>query len=63
MLGTWKCHVCGQERPDDKIAVHSRSRPVGTNGIVFQENIRYCNDRVMCIEGAGEISFLPKEPG
>ena len=56
---TWKCHVCGEERPDDKISV--LSKPIIINGQVVsggQQNIRYCNDRPACIEGAKEFSFF-----
>ncbi len=52
---TWKCHVCGEERPDDKISV--LSKPLIINGQVVPDspqNIRYCNDRPACIEGAKE---------
>ncbi len=52
---TWKCHVCGEERPDDKISV--LSKPLIINGQVVlggEQNIRYCNDRPACIEGAKE---------
>lgn len=47
---TWKCHVCGRERPDEKISVFTRDRsveyglPVGT----MLENVRYCNDSLTC---------------
>ncbi len=56
---TWKCHVCGEERPDDKISV--LSKPLIINGQVVsggQQNIRYCNDRPACIEGAKEHCFF-----
>lgn len=59
MFDTWKCHVCGEERPDDKISV--LSKPLIINGQVVkggQQNIRYCNDRPACIEGAKEHSFF-----
>lgn len=53
---TWKCHICGEERPDDKISVVSK--PLIINGKpVGNQNIRYCNDRPACIEGAKEFSF------
>lgn len=55
---TWTCHVCGDERPDDKISVFSRPRDFG-HGIVAQENIRYCNDRASCIEGAKTTTHFP----
>ena len=55
---TWKCHICHEERPDDKISV--LSKPIIINGQVVpggQQNIRYCNDRPACIEGAEGFSF------
>ena len=56
---TWKCHICGEERPDEKISV--LSKPIMINGQVVpggEQNIRYCNDRPVCIEGAKEFSFF-----
>ena len=39
---TWKCHICGEERPDDEISV--LSKPLVINGqLCGQQNIRYCN--------------------
>lgn len=49
----WTCHVCGSERPDNRISVFKRDislshgLPVGT----VQMNIRYCNDRMDCFKG------------
>ena len=54
---TWKCHICGEERSDDKISV--LSKPLVINGqLCGQQNIRYCNDRPACVEGAKEFSFF-----
>jgi len=54
---TWKCHICGEERPDDKISVVTK--PLIINGQACgEQNIRYCNDRPACIEGANEFSFF-----
>lgn len=61
---TWTCHICGEERPDDKISV--LSKPLVINGQVApggQQNIRYCNDRPACIEGAKEFSFFKTREG
>ncbi|GAI67641.1 unnamed protein product, partial [marine sediment metagenome] len=47
---TWKCHICGEERPDERISVFTT--PWVINGqTVGSQNIRYCNDRPACIEG------------
>lgn len=59
---TWMCHVCKQERPDEKISVYSKDvsseyqLPEGT----MIMNVRYCNDRESCIENAPYHSFLKK---
>jgi len=50
-FASWKCHICGEERPDDKISVLSKPYIIGV------QNIRYCNDRPACIEGAKDFSF------
>lgn len=47
----WACHVCGELRPDHLISVHSRTK-VLEGGVEFQENVRYCNDRQKCRDGA-----------
>ena len=48
---TWTCRICGEERPDAKISVHSK--PWVINGTVIGEkNIRYCNDNPKCAEAA-----------
>lgn len=57
---TWTCHICGMERPDEKISV--LSKPIIINGQVSgQQNIRYCNDRTECIEGAKHKDFFGGE--
>jgi hypothetical protein len=56
---TWTCHVCGRERPDERISVHTTQ--VDLNGIAVTQNVRYCNDRPECIEKAKTHSFL--DPG
>lgn len=51
---TWTCHVCGEKRPDGKISVHK----IGIIGA----NVRYCNDREACEQGAsiaGETWLSP----
>lgn len=54
---TWKCHICKEERPDDKISV--LSKPLLVNGQPCgEQNIRYCNDRPACLEGAKSFSFI-----
>jgi hypothetical protein len=53
---TWTCHVCGKERPDDKIGVHSTT--VTKNDIPITQNVRYCNDNPECIDGATKIDWI-----
>ena len=54
---TWTCHICKEERPDDKISVFTK--PIIRDGAVLgAENIRYCNDKPKCIEGAKKFSFF-----
>ena len=57
---TWKCHICGEERPDDKISVLSKDLII-KGEICGQQNIRYCNDRQRCIDGAKDFSFFKEE--
>lgn len=56
---TWTCHVCHEERPDEFISVHSIPHTTRW-GVQITENIRYCNDRLECIEGAPEKSMFRK---
>ena len=53
---TWSCHVCGAERPDEKISVYSTV--VTNSGIEIKQNVRYCNDNPACIEGAKNVDWL-----
>jgi len=54
---TWTCHICKEERPDAKISVLKKPLNLG-GGITASENIRYCNDRPTCIEGAKLYSHM-----
>ena len=54
---TWTCHVCGDERPDERISVHKEKRHL-RNGIRVTQNVRYCNDRSSCLHGAPDVNFL-----
>ena len=50
----WKCHVCGEVRPDVFISVRTKDMskeyglPIGT----FKQNVRYCNDRAECVQNS-----------
>lgn len=54
---TWTCHICKDERPDAKISVWSKKRRL-EGDVVITENIRYCNDRDSCIEGARTYTII-----
>jgi len=56
MALTWTCHVCGEDRPDERISVHHRDEKLA--GQTVATNIRYCNDRSACIEGVQTFSFF-----
>lgn len=56
---TWKCHVCGAERPDEFISVHKKEVMLG-NGIRCQFNVRFCNDKRECIDGAPGVDFTKR---
>lgn len=51
---TWTCHICKENRPDAKISVLKKTveKLSSQVGGIVTENIRYCNDRSECIEGA-----------
>ena len=54
---TWKCHICGEIRYDDKISV--RQRPLIIKGrVIGNQNIRYCNDNYDCIEKSKTHTFI-----
>lgn len=57
----WRCHLCGEERPDDKISVHTHERKMG--GLLMKENVRYCNDREECSQAASTFHFVGPLPG
>lgn len=44
---TWTCHVCGRERPDEKISVANHERINGV-GVHVRQNVRFCNDGDQC---------------
>ena len=48
---TWTCMICGKERPDADISVYKRRMEV-TAGFLTEVNIRYCNDKYMCLDWA-----------
>lgn len=56
---SWRCHVCGELRPDEKISVHTTMRNFG-HGVMAESNVRYCNDKQSCIDGAPDVDFTGK---
>lgn len=54
---TWKCHICGDERPDNKISILSKALIINGQHC-GQQNIRYCNDRSACVDGVQTYSFF-----
>ena len=52
---TWRCDVCGEERPDAMIGVAKREGKIAISGglqIPVQTNTKYCLDRLSCRVGA-----------
>lgn len=60
---TWTCHICGVERPDAKISVHTtdKSADLGMPPGSVRQNVRYCNDDTECREKAQTHSLFEKE--
>ncbi len=48
---TWSCMVCQDVRPDRLISVFKVNRRTERN-VEVQANVRYCNDRAACLDGA-----------
>jgi hypothetical protein len=58
MSETSTCHICGYERPDDKISV--LSKPTSMDGVT--QNIRYCKDKPGCVEEAKTFDLFEGPP-
>ncbi|KKN87014.1 hypothetical protein LCGC14_0262830 [marine sediment metagenome] len=58
---TWECHICDEERPDAKISVLTKPIMIIHGIACGVQNIRYCNDKAECIEGAQHKSFFGGE--
>lgn len=54
----WSCHVCGAVRPDARISVFSSERRMIGHQVVFVQNVRFCNDRPACIDGARDVVLV-----
>lgn len=60
---TWKCHICGKERPNAAISVF-QSDLSGRHGLpagTMKMNVRYCNDRLACVEAAPTWDLTKKK--
>ena len=60
---TWTCMVCNDERPDARISVARSRWQDRRNGIVFEMNTRYCNDRRSCVADAFTYPSPIREAG
>ena len=60
-LITWTCHICGHERPDDKISVFQSDISKNGDGAMLQ-NVRYCNDKPDCTQQATTFELIPGKP-
>lgn len=56
--GTWTCHVCKRERPDDKIGVHSHDVQLPKLDVPIRQNVRYCLDDPECVARAPHVNFI-----
>lgn len=50
--GTWSCHICGEERPDEHIGVYSEEWSIIDGRGQLTINVRYCSDRADCAAAA-----------
>lgn len=57
MFDTWKCHICGEERPDACISVFTTDTSAGYNlpAGTMKQNVRYCSQ---CKEAAQKQTAL-----
>ena len=54
---SWTCHICEEERPDEKISVCKKTGYIYDTPV--QQNIRYCNDSPPCEAIAKEKFHFP----
>lgn len=53
LFATWDCMVCHEERPERFISVQHRPMKGMEEGFPdTRVNVRFCNDRVGCVQGA-----------
>lgn len=58
---TWNCEICKAKRPDEFISVISSriKRPSDPHKAFLVQNVKYCNDRLYCIEQAKTYVMIP----
>jgi len=60
---TWKCHICGRIRPDNRISVwrSDLTQKFLQGKGLMKQNVRFCNDNPDCKEKAKTFRFFPKK--
>lgn len=53
----WSCHICKETRPDAMISVISKPL-VMAGKVCGEQNIRFCNDKIECRQGAVDFDFM-----
>jgi hypothetical protein len=56
---TWRCHVCGRDRPDELVRVYTE--PIKLGPADGRVNVRYCADRAECVAGAPAVAARWRE--
>lgn len=61
MITHFRCHICGESRPDAMISVHvtDLSPEFNMTKGTFKQNVRYCNDRPSCVTEAKTFRLVP----
>lgn len=54
-MDTWRCEVCKSDRIDDDISVVTLKKELDVGGTMGR-NVKYCNDKPECLDGAVEIA-------
>lgn len=62
MENMWRCHICGENRPDAMISVQKNHRTM-PGGFEYEENVRYCNDKAECAAAAPAFTFTGNTKG
>lgn len=58
----WRCHACGEMRPDKYIKVykHDVSAQYNFDSGTLIHNFRYCSDNHICVDKASRREFKDK---